>query len=102
MSDSWRPIPCEIWELCPDCGEQLDWAREECVTLSCPRYLEVTNSLDAECASLPALAALESAPFEDEEISDEEEAKAAEARAYVDRRFAVRPRVVGLKRVEGR
>jgi hypothetical protein len=42
-----------------------------------------TSKIPAAPLLSPALAALESAPFDDEEISDEEEVKAAEARAYV-------------------
>lgn len=50
-----RPTLAELYaeSLCPDCGEQLDWAREECATLSCPRYLEVTSGLEAESVYSP-------------------------------------------------
>lgn len=50
-----KPTLSELYaeSLCPDCGEQLDWAREECVTLSCPSYLSVTNSLEAESVYSP-------------------------------------------------
>lgn len=45
-----RPTLAELYaeSLCPECGEQRDWARDECVTLGCSRYLEVTNSLERE------------------------------------------------------
>lgn len=45
-----RPTRAELSaeNCCPQCGEKLDWAREECVTLSCPAYLSVTNSLERE------------------------------------------------------
>jgi hypothetical protein len=43
-----RPSRSELIERCPDCGEELDFGREECVTLDCPAYLSVTNSLERE------------------------------------------------------
>lgn len=43
-----RPTRAELTEHCPECGEQLDYGREECVTLSCSEYLSVTNSLERE------------------------------------------------------
>jgi hypothetical protein len=48
MSRESRPHISELIERCEACGEELDYGREECVTLDCPRYLEVTNSLEHE------------------------------------------------------
>lgn len=50
-----RPTRAELAaeNCCPDCGEQLDWAREECVTIGCPSYLSVTSSLEAESVYSP-------------------------------------------------
>lgn len=50
MSDDFKPTLSELYaeSLCPCCGEVRDTALDECVTIGCVRYLEVTESLERE------------------------------------------------------
>lgn len=39
---TWRPIPIELHDYCPCCGEQLDEIGD-CLTMSCDNYLCATE-----------------------------------------------------------
>jgi hypothetical protein len=66
-----RPSRSELIERCPDCGEELDFGREECVTLSCSRYLEITESLERESVYSPLRDVRESRGEDEEFVKGE-------------------------------
>lgn len=42
MRDSWRPVPIELHDYCPHCGEPLD-EQGDCLVMDCDNYLCATE-----------------------------------------------------------